>query len=67
MIKRKTSEENHSMLEKIINSHLKIKDVSIEYTDSIRIIALFEKTDMEVENFERDLNSQSAYLSFEHI
>lgn len=64
---RKTSEENHSMLEEIINSHLKIKDVSIEYNDSIRIIALFEKTDMEVENFERDLNSQSAYLSFEHI
>lgn len=59
--------ETHSMIGKMIKSHLKMKDVSIECNDSMRIIALFEKTDEEIENFEKDLNSQSAYVSFERI
>lgn len=59
--------ENGSTIEKIIRSHLKTKDVSIECNDSMRIIVLFEKTDEEIENFEKDLNSQSAYVSFERI
>lgn len=59
--------ETHSMIGKMIKSHLKMKDVSIECNDSMRIIALFEKTDEEIGNFEKDLNSQSAYVSFERI
>lgn len=62
-----TGAETHSMIGKMIKSHLKMKDVSIECNDSMRIIALFEKTDEEIENFEKDLNSQSAYVSFERI
>lgn len=59
--------ETHSMIGKMIKPHLKMKDVSIECNDNMRIIALFEKTDEEIENFEKDLNSQSAYVSFERI
>lgn len=59
--------ENGSTIENMIKSHLKTKDVSIECNDSMRIIVLFEKTDEEIENFEKDLNGQSAYVFFEHI
>lgn len=61
------SEENHSVIEKMIKSHLKMKDVIIDCNDNLKIIALFEKADEEIESFENDLNTQSAYVSFEHI
>lgn len=60
-------EENRNKIEKLIKSHLKMKDVSIECNDNMKIIALFEKTDEEIENFEKDLNAQPVYVSFEHI
>ena len=59
--------ETCSMVENTIKSHLRMKDVSIECNDCMKIIALFEKTDEEIESFEKDLNAQSAYVSFEHI
>lgn len=59
--------ENCSVVENMIKSHMRMKDVSIECNDSMKIIALFEKTDEEIECFEKDLNAQSAYVSFEHI
>ena len=51
----------------MIKSHMGMKDVSIECNDSMKIIALFDKTDEEIVRFEKDLNAQLAYVSFERI
>lgn len=59
--------ENCSVVEKMIKSHMGVKDVSIECNDSMKIIALFDKTEEELERFEKDLNAHSAYVFFEHI
>lgn len=59
--------EVRSVVENMIKSHMRMKDVSIECNDSMKIIALFDKTDEEIVRFEKDLNAQSAYVSFEHI
>lgn len=61
------SAEAGSMAESMIKSHLRMKDVSIECKEGMKILALFERTDKEIESFENDLNAQSACLSFEHI
>lgn len=59
--------ENCSVVEKMIKSHMRVKDVSIECNDSMKIIALFDKTDEEIERFEKDLIAHSAYVFFESI
>ena len=59
--------ENGSVVENMIKSHMRMKDVSIECNDSMKIIALFDKTDEEIVRFEKDLNAQLAYVSFERI
>lgn len=59
--------ENCSVVENMIKSHMRMKDVSIECNDSMKIIALFDKTDEEIVRFEKDLNAQLAYVSFERI
>ena len=59
--------ENGSVVENMIKSHMRVKDVSIECNDSMKIIALFDKTDEEIVRFEKDLNAQLAYISFERI
>ena len=51
----------------VILGLIALVEVALECNDNMRIIALFEKTDEEIENFEKDLNSQSAYVSFERI
>lgn len=59
--------ENCSVVENMIKSHMRMKDVSIECNDSMKIIALFDKTDEEIVRFEKDLNAHSAYVFFECI
>lgn len=59
--------ENGSVVENMIKSHMRVKDVSIECNDSMKIIALFDKTDEELGRFEKDLNAHSVYVSFECI
>lgn len=44
---------------------MRVRDVSIECNDSMKIIALFDRTDEEIERFEKDLNAHSAYVFFE--
>ena len=56
-----------SDVENVIKSHMRTKDVSIECNDSMKIIALFDKTDEEIQCFEKDLKEQTAYVAFEHI
>lgn len=59
--------ENCSVVEKMIKSHMRVRDVSTECNDSMKIIALFDRTDEEIERFEKDLNAHSAYVFFECI
>lgn len=59
--------EKCSVVENMIKSHMRVKDVSIECNDRMKIIALFDKTDEELGRFEKDLMERSAYVFFERI
>lgn len=59
--------ETIDVVDDMIKAHMAMKDVSIECNDSMKIIAVFDKSDEEIERFERDLRAQSAYVAFEHI
>ena len=59
--------ETGGMVEGLIKQYMKMKDVGIECNAVMKIIALFDKTDEEIGCFEKELNAQSAYVSFEHI
>ena len=59
--------ENGSVVESMIKSHMRVRDVSIECNDNMKIIALFDKTEEELERFEKDLIAHSAYVFFECI
>ncbi|MGN0403110.1 MAG: HD-GYP domain-containing protein [Acetatifactor sp.] len=59
--------EAWSTIEERLKTHLEMKDVKIECNEILRIIALFDRTDEEIEGFKKDLNLASAHLYFEHI
>ena len=58
--------EAWSEIEKVLEPHLKMKDVKVECNDSMRIIALFGKNDEEIRHFEECLDVETQ-LHFQHI
>lgn len=53
--------------DQILKRHLRRQDVIIEYVENMSIAALFDRTDEEIECFERDMGSHSVQTFFERI
>lgn len=60
-------EDVRNTIGQLIKLHLKMQDVSIECNDNLRIVALFDRTKEEIEDFEKEIKNNSVQLSVQHI
>ena len=64
---QKNENTNGSRLEDIINSYLKKQDINIEYNDHIRIVAMFNRKDEEIDRFAEALMETPLQLEMERF
>ena len=64
---QKNENTNGSRLENIINSHLKKQDMNIEYNAHIRIVAMFNRKDEELDRFAEALKKTPLHLEMERL
>lgn len=61
------SEDAWERIEQLIKSQLNMQDVSIEYSDRMRIVALFDWTDEEIKAFENEIAASAGGTLCKHI
>ena len=64
---QKNENTNGSRLEDIINPYLKKQDMNIEYNDHIRIVAMFNRKDEEIDRFAEALMETPLQLEMERF
>ena len=60
-------EQSWDKIDEMIKLHMKMKDIKIECSDNLKLVALFDKTDAEIENFEKELSTNQDIVYFEHL
>ena len=61
------SKDNQESVNKLIKPFLQADDISLAYSENIRIISLFDKTDEQIECFTKALHNSTIQIDIEEI